>query len=82
MGAVGRPCKQEEQHIALINLNFAWTAKQVKNFRIWWQDGVSVEVIAKRFRRDPDEVAVLVMDQARVGAIEKRPCGAKGVGDC
>ena len=53
---------------------------EVERFRRYWAAGRSVQEIGEQLERDPDEVALLVMDQARRGAIEKRPGGAWGCG--
>ncbi|MFV9511819.1 hypothetical protein [Tepidibacillus sp. LV47] len=43
-----------------------------------WNEGWSVWDIAKAFNRDPDEVAILIIDRVRNGFIQKRPGGAYG----
>jgi len=71
---------QERLHVALDDLDFSWMPAEVERFRRYWAAGRSVYEIAERLGRDADEVALLAMDQARSGVIEKRPGGAWGCG--
>ena len=43
-----------------------------------WRDGMSVEAIADAFGCDPDEIAVIVIDRAHVGAIDARESSMNG----
>lgn len=70
--------KIPEQYIALIDLNFGFSQEELKIFRSMWKAGESVFVIAEELERDSDEIAVLVMDQARKGRIKQRPGGLYG----
>ncbi len=62
-------------HIALEELNFVWSEDHLKYFRLMWGAGCSVKKIAEYFKRDPDEVLLLAIDQARDGKIQRRPYG-------
>ncbi|WP_322925349.1 helix-turn-helix domain containing protein [Paenibacillus campi] len=67
-------------HIALEELNFVWDENELKRFRRMWTAGYTLPAIALAFDRDPDEVVLLVMDQARAGEIKRRPNGLLGEG--
>lgn len=67
-----------EQYIALIDLDFGFSQEELKIFRSMWKVGESVFAIAEELERDPDEIAILVMDQARKGRIKQRPRGVFG----
>ncbi|MGC4378288.1 hypothetical protein WD019_15370 [Fictibacillus sp. Mic-4] len=56
-------------YIACEDMDFGWSEQEVLDFDEMWQDGCSLEFIAKRFDRDIDEVALLLIDRAR-----KRKC--------
>ena len=59
-------------------LNWGWTRAELDTFRLLWEKGMPIWDIAKRMKRDPDEVAMLAIDQARSGGIKKRPGWAWG----
>lgn len=61
-----------------VGINWEWDDRQVALFDRMWQQGMSIWDIAKAFDRDPDEVAILAIDRARQGFIERRPGGAYG----
>lgn len=65
--------------IACEELNFVWQPEKVRVFREMWRDGADIRVIAKCLKRKPEEVAILVMDQAKRGNIQKRPTGIFGI---
>ena len=65
-------------YIALEDLDFDWTKEQVKKFDELWSRGDSLPLIAKTLRREQDEVALLVMDRSRKGAIAPREHGVWG----
>lgn len=66
-------------YIALDELDFSWYAAEVEQITELWAKGWPVRQIAKRYGRDPDEVAVLIMDLARRKKIQQRPGGAMGL---
>lgn len=70
--------KRLNTYIALEDLNFFWDYKEVKEFRHMWERGFAIWDIANVFNRDPDEVMLLAMDQARKGRIQMRPGGLWG----
>ena len=61
-------------HIALADLDFSWYLK----VRKMWQTGAHIEDIAEAVDRDCDEVAVLLIDLARDGKIQRRRLGIYG----
>jgi len=62
-------------YIALEELDFIWDQEDVKAFETMWDLGWDCGRIAAELGRDPDEVAILVIDRARAGKIERRPGG-------
>ena len=65
-------------HIALADLDFSWYAHEVLKVRKMWQAGAHIEDIAKAVKRDCDEVAILLIDLARRGKIQRRRLGIYG----
>jgi hypothetical protein len=65
-------------YVACDDLNFDWLHRDINTFRHMWSEGFSVDDIAKAFKRPVDEVAILVLDQARKGDIQIRSGGANG----
>lgn len=66
-------------YTALEDLNFHWDEdKDIPHFRLMWGAGCSVLEIADYFDRDPDEVLLLVIDQAKAGKIKQRKYGLLG----
>jgi hypothetical protein len=70
---VGKPV-----YVVCDELNFDWLHRDIDAFRHMWSEGLSVDDIAKAFKRPVDEVAILVLDQARKGDIQIRGGGAYG----
>jgi hypothetical protein len=60
--------------------NFEWQPGQVRGVISAWEAGVSAYDIAREHDRDPDEVAVLIMDLRRRRVIKNRPGGLWGKG--
>lgn len=69
----------EPVHIACEEMNFVWKGGHLFEFRKMWAEGKDIRTIAKHFRRKNEEVAILIMDQARAGKIKKRPGGIFGI---
>jgi len=57
-------------HTVCEQMDFHWTQNSVAEFRRLWRSGLTMPEIAEHFDRDPDEVLLLVIDQARRGFIE------------
>lgn len=62
--------------IILDGARFEWTQDEIEHFRELWNGGKTIPVykriehIAETMKEDPDNIALLVMDQAREGKIE------------
>ncbi|MDQ0876784.1 hypothetical protein QFZ77_005443 [Paenibacillus sp. V4I3] len=65
-------------YIACEDVNMIWDERDVLAFDSMWNEGLSIEDIAKSFDRDADEIALLIMDRARRGLIKNRPNGVFG----
>ncbi len=52
--------------------NFCWEPADVRKFIRMWDAGVPIYTIAQLLDRDPDEVAVLIIDLVRRGIIGER----------
>jgi len=61
-----------------MDMEFGWEKQEVILFRDLWNQGMDVYQMADVLKRDPDEIAILVIDQARKGNIDKRSGGARG----
>ena len=59
-------------YIALEEMDFTWSTKDVKEFDKLWKKGKSLVELAKHFNRTTEEVAVLVMDRALKDKIKPR----------
>ncbi|WP_257153254.1 helix-turn-helix domain-containing protein [Bacillus toyonensis] len=62
-------------YIALEELDMLWDEDEVWQVNEAWNNNESVFEIGEKMQRDPDEVALLIMDLARKGAIGKRALG-------
>lgn len=58
-----------------LDLDFVFTDDQLQKFKELWKEGVSVQDIAKKMRRKPSEVVLLVFDHAERGLIKNRENG-------
>ncbi|MHB8280772.1 MAG: hypothetical protein ACYDIA_24480 [Candidatus Humimicrobiaceae bacterium] len=68
--------RPKEQYIALDELDFSWGIPEKGAVIHMWEQGISLADISKEVRRDPDEVALLLMDLARKDVIKRRSEGA------
>lgn len=59
-------------YIALEDMDMDWSSEDVEQFISLWDKGISISSIAEHFNRDSDEVAILVIDQARKERIAPR----------
>ncbi|MBG9938524.1 MULTISPECIES: helix-turn-helix domain containing protein [Bacillus] len=78
MAAQNRKYMKSERrklYIALEELDMFWDEDDVWRVQEAWNNNESVFAIGQRIERDPDEVALLLMDLARKGRIEKRVIG-------
>lgn len=69
---------QERLYVALNWLDFSWYQSEIEQIKAWWREGMSVFDMGEEMRRDPDEIAILVMDLIRRGTINPRKGGAYG----
>lgn len=65
-------------YIALEDLNFDWSVKDIEKFDALWREGKPLQEIAKILKRPQDEIAVIILDRARKGKIAKRKFGIFG----
>jgi len=62
-----------EKYVTLLeDLEFYFPAWQLKEITELWNDGIHIMDLAKRYKRDVDEVFLALFHQARKGKI-KRP---------
>lgn len=64
--------------IVLEDLDFVWRESEVNEAAEMWKMGIPIDLIAKNFGRDIDEVALLIMHLSRQGIIRKRKGGVFG----
>ena len=64
--------KRQNIYLACEDMDFVWDERDVAKFQDMWREGLGLKEIAEAFKRDPDEVGMLVMDQARKGLIKPR----------
>ncbi|AOM13830.1 hypothetical protein [Bacillus thuringiensis] len=78
MAAQNRKYMKKERcnlYIALEEMDMFWDEDEVWRVKEAWNNNESIFAISEKLQRDPDEVALLIMDLARKGAIEKRALG-------
>lgn len=56
-------------HIALDDLDFFWTERQVQKMIVMYNKKMHISDISKKFRRPQEECALLIMDLGRRGMI-------------
>jgi hypothetical protein len=69
---------QKPLYIALETLDFTWDHAEVAKAKELYNQGIHYADIAAYFRRDGDEVIVLLMDLLRKGKISRREGGCYG----
>jgi len=67
--------RPSELYIACIDMDFSWYPAEVRQVAEDYAAGVSLLDMADKLRREPDEVAILIMDLARKGRIVPRKRG-------
>lgn len=70
--------ERDSIYVALEDIDFIWSEKEVKKFRMMWDSDFPVEKIAERLKRSIDDVAMLVYDQALRRKIKPRDGGLMG----
>jgi hypothetical protein len=72
--------RKEKPYEACADLHRNWYPDEITRFIKMWNAGHCITKIAAEFKRDVDEVALLIIDRKRKGRIEDRPGGAYGRG--
>ncbi|RKD20984.1 hypothetical protein BEP19_14975 [Ammoniphilus oxalaticus] len=67
-------------YVSCEHYDFLWDKQMVKQFRQLWKQGLSIAEIANRFKRAPQEVLFLAIDQYDLRRIKKRAGGVWGKG--
>lgn len=62
-----------------IKLNLLFSEEELRDFKELWKAGISVENMAKKLRRKPSEIVLLVFDHAERGLIKNRQQGVYGL---
>lgn len=62
-----------------LDFDFVFTDQQLADFKGMWNGGISVQEIAKKLRRKPSEIVLLVFDHAERNLIKKRQNGVYGL---
>jgi len=65
--------------IVLEDLDFVWDEEELDDIAFCWNEDMSVRTIAKRFKRDPDEILLAIIHLARDERIKQRENGLMGV---
>ena len=66
-------------YVALENLDFTWCERtEIPIVERMWREGAPIWEIAEAVDRDPDEVALLIMDRIRKRFLRPRPGGVFG----
>ncbi|MGG1442124.1 hypothetical protein ABE354_08695 [Brevibacillus laterosporus] len=68
----------EEKYHACERYNFIWDEQEVYKLRHLWKSGASIFYISEMFKRNVNEVAFLIVDQADQGYIKARKGGVLG----
>lgn len=66
------------EHFLCEHLDLTATAEELKTFRTYWKNGLSIYEIAKKMKRKPEEIIFFVIDQAALDKIEARTGGIWG----
>ncbi|MBB6452008.1 hypothetical protein HNQ94_000429 [Salirhabdus euzebyi] len=65
-------------YIAHENSNLDWKPKELQKFRNLWNEGFSIQDIAKKLKRPEIEIGLIILDQAHKGKIKPRFGGLMG----
>lgn len=58
--------------IILEDAKFMWSKKELKHFKALWEQGLGIYEIAEWMNEGPDDIALLVIDQAQKEKIKRR----------
>lgn len=67
-----------ETYIACEQLDYSWSRKDLHELVEMWRLGVPVEYMSQHFDRPDEECAIILMDLAMHGVIQKRDGGVLG----
>lgn len=70
--------KRNQIYIALEDIDFIWSEKEVQKFKLMWDSDYSAQEIASKLKRPIDDVAMLIYDQALKKKIKPREKGLLG----
>lgn len=62
-----------------IKLNLLFSEEELRDFKELWKAGISVENIAKKMKRRPSEIILLIFDHAERNLIKTRHQGVYGL---
>lgn len=68
----------DESYVCCEHYDFLWTKQDTERFRETWKEGLSIAEIAKQFKRRPQEVLFLAIDQYDNKRIKPRDGGIWG----
>ena len=68
----------DNNYIALLDMDFSWKNVDVEKIITMWEEGLSITIIASKFRREEDELFLLLLDLARNKRIKERFTGIWG----
>ncbi|UJF15086.1 hypothetical protein LZ578_08750 [Jeotgalibaca sp. MA1X17-3] len=57
--------------LILEDARFLWSINELENFRTLWEQGKSISEISKRLHETPDNITLLIIDQAQKGKINR-----------
>lgn len=62
-----------------LKLDLVFEENELKDFKEMWKAGISVENMAKKMKRHPSEIALLIFDHAERNLIKTRKQGVYGL---
>lgn len=57
--------------LILEDARFIWSINELERFRILWEQKEGIEEIAKQLNETPDNIVLLIIDQAQKGKINR-----------
>ena len=57
--------RNREIYTPLEDINFHWNKEDIEKFRVLWNNGIGFDDISRYLKRDPIELAVLLLDLAK-----------------
>lgn len=62
-----------------LDLDFVFSEPELRDFREMWKAEISLVNIAKKLKRRPVEIGLLIVDHAERGLIQTRASGVNGL---